>query len=342
MSGAEGTSTAAATANGAASQLMRLLREHKISEFPLRREPVIINASETPQKAHEILMEANIQSAPVWDESEKKYIGMIDMRDLVAAVVWAHREPDRKVEAGYAEPTSEFVARMLRASAQMRGLPHQGFSLLSLVRRNNFHCVNRNASLEEATTLLLKKGCHRVPVVDDSGKIVNIMSQSTIIKFLNDHMDELDDFGKITIAEAACGTSPVLSVNSNDTVLDAFRVIAENDITGVAVVDAETGNLVANTSAVDFREFLRDPSTSLDSKVATFMEKVRQHGLTSRHPAMSINSADTFADVVAKLVRSKAHRLYVVDLWQPRAVISLTDILRYAYNRASCEGGGQK
>lgn len=32
-----------------------------------------------------------------------------------------------------------------------------------------------------------------------------------------------------------CGTSPVLSVKATDSVLDAFKLMAVNDITGVAV-----------------------------------------------------------------------------------------------------------
>jgi predicted transcriptional regulator len=55
-------------------------------------------------------------------------------------------------------------------------------SVSSLARRKNFLCVPETATLDDVAKLLVHKGCHRVPVIDETGEIVNIISQSTIIK----------------------------------------------------------------------------------------------------------------------------------------------------------------
>lgn len=60
--------------------------------------------------------------------------------------------------------------------------PVDTVSVSSLARRRNFHCVPETATLDDVAKLLVHKGCHRVPVMDATGEIVNIISQSTIIK----------------------------------------------------------------------------------------------------------------------------------------------------------------
>lgn len=58
---------------------------------------------------------------------------------------------------------------------------------LDLSRRNPFHPVKEEDSLLNVCEILAK-GVHRVPVVDAEGKVVNIVSQSTIIQFINSHV----------------------------------------------------------------------------------------------------------------------------------------------------------
>ena len=41
--------------------------------------------------------------------------------------------------------------------------------------------------------------------------------------------------GDHTVAQSACGTSPVLSVNARASVIEAFTIMVANDIMGVAV-----------------------------------------------------------------------------------------------------------
>lgn len=112
--------------------------------------------------------------------------------------------------------------------------------------------------------------------------------------------------------------------------------MATHDITGVAVVD-DDGKLVSSTSANDLKEFLRDPTTSLELPVVDFIAKVRQRGLKARHSATSVEGDSTMSDVIATLATAKGHRLYVTEKGKPRAVVSLTDILRFAYNTSFAE-----
>ena len=178
-------------------------------------------------------------------------------------------------------------------------------------------------------------GCHRVCIVDIEGEIVGIASQSCIIRFLNTHRNKLGTVGSTTVGDVAtCGTSPVLSVQTTQTVLDALRVMSAHDLLGLAVVDATNGRLVANTLASDFKHLLQDPSaTSMDMPIVDFLSRVRGHDVTTaEHAPAMVRPSDTLAQVVAQLATHAVHRVYVVgETGAPARVISLTDILAYIY-----------
>ena len=44
--------------------------------------------------------------------------------------------------------------------------------------------------------IIYKAGVHRVPVVNEQGEIINIISQTSLITFLNKHSSHFADFTK--------------------------------------------------------------------------------------------------------------------------------------------------
>jgi CBS domain-containing protein len=52
-----------------------------------------------------------------------------------------------------------------------------------MARRNPFHPVPESASLLDVAEKLAK-GTHRVPVINEGGDVINIISQSSLVKFL--------------------------------------------------------------------------------------------------------------------------------------------------------------
>jgi CBS domain-containing protein len=181
---------------------------------------------------------------------------------------------------------------------------------------------------------LAQVGCHRVVVMGADGKeLQNIVSQSSIVRFLDKHKDKLGKVGETTVAEAhECGTSPVLAVRATATVLDTLRVMAANDLLGLAVVDETTGCLVASTSAADFKKFLQDPSVAeLEAPIVDFLFRMQGNLDVPADQMVTVSESDTLADVVATLAAARVHRVYVVRNGEPTRVISLTDVLQYIY-----------
>ena len=69
-----------------------------------------------------------------------------------------------------------------------------------------------------------------MPIVDGAGKIVNIVSQSTLVGYLNSHMADVGKAGQVTVGATGIGASPVITVKASDTVLTAFDTMSKNDI----------------------------------------------------------------------------------------------------------------
>ena len=52
---------------------------------------VTVSAKDDPHQAYHRLADANIRSAPVWDEEKGKFIGFLDIRDLTSFIVAEER-----------------------------------------------------------------------------------------------------------------------------------------------------------------------------------------------------------------------------------------------------------
>lgn len=114
--------------------------------------------------------------------------------------------------------------------------------------------------MEEGVSLyhaieILTRGIHRVPVVaEEGGPIVNIVSQSSVVRFLAQH----EEF--ISSLEARSFTWKTLKVSHDkpfavtkaDTAVTAFRILSEHQADALAIVDKH-GAFRASLSISDLR-----------------------------------------------------------------------------------------
>jgi len=169
---------------------------------------------------------------------------------------------------------------------------------------------------------------HRLPVVDDNGKLVGILSQSLLVKFLGQHVSKFD-FASLPVKQTHVGLQKVISVNVNDKVSAALRAIKENKVSAVAVVDVN-GVLVGNFSATDLKAFGYDDTIG---RVATGATSLREFVDTVKPKARGVypviaTTASTTEEVIEAFTSTGVQRIWVVDGAQkPIGVISLVDII---------------
>jgi len=284
---------------------------------------VVVKSSFSPYEGFKTLVDHNILSAPVYDEKAQKYTGFLDIRDLVSFVVFV--DDDQKSDV------PQNLLELIMHGCKLFKVDLDGVTVTYLSRRNPFHPVSTSDSLLKVCEEL-SKGLHRVPVVDQNGNVVNIISQSSVISFLAKHQKDIKSLTGHTLAELNLGTKPVISVKQDTPAIDTFRLMDKKKISGVAVIDSH-GRFVGNTSASDLKLFMKTLSLDILARPTTeFLKIIRQESIEIKSPTISVNSHDSLAVAIGKLASTKIHKLFVADDqdgYKPLAVVSLTDILRY-------------
>jgi len=287
----------------------------------------------TPAEGFELLLSNNILSCPVYDAATKTYTGFLDVRDLVSSIIFAHEEQGLTT-ATFNDRWNELM---------LRGMQRFGtaVSVTYLSRRNPFRPMTANASLL-AVARALSTQLHRVPIVDENGRCVSILSQSLMIQFLNAHKDELKDELRQTVGQLQLGLCKVLSVASDASAWTAFKTLEVNSVSGIAIVDRD-GKLVGNTSARDLKFFVLNRGTlSLDAPIQVYLARIRQRDIDeARHPSCSIGLGTPIGHCLGLLSATGYHRVFIVDAnAKPIGVVSITDILRFASADTSGAAGG--
>jgi len=302
------------------AQLRKLLESTSVDTIPTPKgQIVVVHSHEFIVDGFSKLLDNRILSAPVYDKASGKYTGFLDIRDLVSFCVFIH---DSNVQAENLLDIVNFGVKMFKHA-------FDGVTVTYLSRRNPFHAVKPGSPLSEAVDILAR-GVRRVPVVNEQNEVVNIISQSSIVQFLQHHIAEFAPSVDKAIADLQIGSSPVMSVNKDTKAIDVFRLMDHHQRSGVAVVD-EHGVIVGNTSGHDLKLFIMRPSLAvLQQPIMQFLNQIRSLNIDIMVPVVTCAIRDHFPLALGKLAATRVHRVFIVDdEYHPVRVISITDVLRY-------------
>lgn len=185
--------------------------------------------------------------------------------------------------------------------------------------------MENTAPVSGAIELMANWKVHRIPVVDQDGELITIVTQSHVTKFVYKYIVSLAPFGDKTVKELQLGLGEVFSVSSDKQAIDAFKLMVEKGVSAVGVVDAE-GRLLGNVSVSDLRVIGFDGKmfSRLFVPITEFLQSIRPTG-----GVVTVTTTNTITDILRKLVDNKIHRVYVIDEQsKPIGIISLLDILR--------------
>jgi len=256
-----------------------------------------------------------------FSSSNKKFIGIIGYSDFVAHVVALYDK-----QHNLNELTANFF------STQVKQVVNES-------KRNVFHPVPEGTPLYDIVNIL-STGVYRVPIVDknDPNKIINIITQSGLIKFLSKNINKLGPRAKQTIQELGMGVgNKIIQVGYDQPAIDAFRLMQSKQISAVAVVD-EHGVLTNTLSISDikyigieegrkFRSLLL-PSIDYISHVKQSEPLDPKWEGGTIFPSIHCSPDYSLEKVIMKLATTKVHRLFVVNNHNhPIGVISLRDIM---------------
>jgi CBS domain-containing protein len=319
------------------NELMRLILQTRVDAFQMdeyRNVPIYVcNRTDLIVDVWKGMVKHNFSSVPITNKSDIHVTySFIDMIDIVRYVV-QHFGQNRLDEAGsfwvLVEEEKEFMKKTVNdvlhrphADRHIYMPVYKGYSMMSVLE-----------------PLARERGLHRVPVLDQQRRILHLITQSQLAKFLDDNLDILGPKRFKKISSVPHFFKQVLSVKEDTMVVDAFHKIAENGVTGLAVVN-EHGRLRANISTRDLKLISYDARMfwRLGSTVKNFLIKLRKEYQAKHNRPRTIVTAkptDTIESIIRKLHELQVHRVYIVDENKmPIGEVSIRDLLLEILNES--------
>jgi len=302
-----------------------------------------VETSDTVSETIKVLVSNHISSAPVYHSRLNKFVGFIDMLDLVGyALAKLYGARSNLTEEDTERGGEEFLSSRID-------------SLMNFSGRNAWNSVTQYCSILLVMKLLSDPDTHRIAITDgESNKVVAILTQSRIIKWLNDHHSQSGfpkNLGNSKVKDwkaAFVIKDQVQTISHHETVLQAFRKMYEGQISGLPIVNKD-GRLIGTITGSDLKLIVRDPAEffsdllirRMSMTLNTFLEwKSNVPRFSERDVVMgyarvgcTCTKDDTFLTVLERLQTKGFHRIWVVDeADKPTGVISLCDLLKECYH----------
>jgi CBS-domain-containing membrane protein len=297
---------------------------------PLDYSLIAVEASDSVEAALRKITVANVYAAPVMDKN--RCVGLIDLIDLVHYLVSLFADLTNTPLSGKKKTIEKFALNFVNKT-EIEDLKVAFFrtpvvKLIDCSKQNAFVTIPfEGSTLRDLVRHLSSHTLRRVAAVDSAGKVVRILSQSTVINYFAKHTDKLGSRANQSLEAAGAISRHLVTVPSELRAIDAFLTMVEYRLSAVMFV-GEDGELTGTVSAKDLKGVLVD-FYSLILPVADFIGLVRRETTTKDTPPLiNVQATDTVAHAMAKLSTAGIHRIYVLGHSRsPLGVVSLGDIL---------------
>eukprot|EP00047_Mylnosiga_fluctuans_P014456 m.38617 g.38617 ORF g.38617 m.38617 type:complete len:257 (-) comp5516_c0_seq3:131-901(-) len=195
-----------------------------------------------------------------------------------------------------------------------------------------------SSSFFDALVLLSKCRVKRLPLVDDAvGDIVNIVSQSSMVHLLCQHIGQFRELADQALGELGLATPKLVhSIHAEQSVHTAFALIKKSGVSAVPVL-GESNELIGNISARHaFYVVLAPNKLRLLQMSATAFLRATQDaaelGMDLKanisNSAITCTATDTLAHIISRMDSAHIHRIYLLgESGSLDRVLSLCDVL---------------
>jgi len=286
------------------------------------REIIGVESESSLSSALQLMAEKKVFAVPVYSSSNSTdYIGMLNLHSMLRLIVDLFYEV-ANIPSGETEKLNLFcfTAEDVRAIT-MKFASHQVKELIVY-----FPPLHR-CTFKELINALSKH--ERVPIVNETNKIINVVSQSTILSYLARNLDSLGKVGSTTIAQANLMSSPVQTVNINTPTVVTFALMTKYNFSSMATVDPDF-TITSILSLKDIQVAASD-FTKLLLPTQDFINEARRKDYRDVVPTVNCKSSDTLSRIISKLAAVGIHRLFVREEGQQQfqGIVSVGDVLRF-------------
>jgi CBS-domain-containing membrane protein len=270
----------------------------------------------------------NFLSVPVLQKTKNKWYGFVDIYDIVKFVIEFFGVEGKKLQ------DSEDWLKLVESSEEFSKKTVNDIMKYPLSKRNPFNPIHSGYSLLTAVEALAREpGLHRIPIIDQDRKLITVISQSQVVQILYKNLDIIGEKKNKPVGQMDRYLEQVFTIHEEATAVDAFKMMVELNVSGLAVIDKE-GKLTANIAMKDLKAVSTDTRLfwRLFQTVHNFLQKVRKEnsetGGDRPRTTVTVKAEDTLETVIRRLTEHSIHRIYIVDDHKkPLGVISLKDVL---------------
>jgi len=278
------------------------------------------------------LIDKGVQSAPVWNENERRYLGLFDIQDamhftLKLRDVMRMRSGKNINDAMNVHGVDVYPAE----TSHWFGLdlPVEVFFREENRFLTKWHPLRVSSSIKEVLEALNTE-TQRIPIEDPmTGRIIRVISQSEVInqvfhRFIRSKTNELQRawFEQTDLCEEAVERG-IKVFTLSDKVIAPFReIMSKFEVDAVPVID-DDGELCASLTSTDawfLCKIEMDENAPLDLNEVTVREFLdfanafaEADFVRKRKGAVPVLSETPLKDVISKIVQHKVHGVYVVD-----------------------------
>lgn len=292
---------------------------------------VAINSSYSVQKAFETLISHDLTSLPValsknnFDLSNCLLFDYSDLNTYLLLIMNKVNFNDLSVngitdENGgpltLAQKQERFVALVNKAK---KGEEVPVDFIVKLHPKNPFLKFKESETLLKAVEAF-GNGAHRVAIIDSHNKITGILSQRRAIRFFWENarrFPSLEFLWNTPLAELKIGSTNPITIQGDLPLIEALQKMFNENVSSLAVID-KNKSLVGNISIVDVKNVSSTKNSHLLFKpVTTFiLYNLSQKGIEKgqdQFPIFHVSQQTSLGRVIAKLVATQSHRLWIVE-----------------------------
>jgi len=299
--------------------IKQLLETNVMTLRPENNVTFICNRNDKLLSVWRGLVRHKFQSVPIINQKHDKWYGFLDMIQIVGLVsdIYGEKHLKRNPRIWDLETESELKDKIVN-------------DVIHPMQRKSFVPVKSNFSLLHVIELLGKERYERIPIINDEGTLVNLITQSHLVDYLAKHMTALGTKKDKPVELFRNVFKEVFSIGQNELAIHAFSKMSKLHVHGCAVVN-EKGELVNALSVRDLKIVLQDEKLydRLLSPVYEFIEYL--HSVDSKRPKelITVERTDSLETVIGVLNKHHIHRVFLRDAQKkiPIGVVGLKEIL---------------
>lgn len=278
-----------------------------------------MDSERSVEDACDALLAQDITCLAVKSATSDSYLGLFDFSDVNAFLTFA---ATRHTLLPQEIPGNSRVDQ-ITAAAKAGRIPVHLVSNLS--EKNPLEELPYEASILSLLAVFAR-GRHRVLIKSPSPseRYHGIVSDRQLLAWFYNYSEKTPSFANFLSNSLQSLSLPsiniysaVVAATSSSTVLDAMKLMSDQGVSSVAVVDDETGQLLSAVSATDIGQIVV-PSQSnqiLSTPLKQFISYIKapagSEDGADRYPVYSVFPTSVLSYTIQKLLATNAHRLFV-------------------------------